>query len=225
MSVIAQQKGWLNCSKCPLHETRTKVVLGNGNLNAKIMFVGEGPGSQEDKKGEPFIGPSGDMLDKYLNTFDISRSDVFVDNIVGCWPHIIEIDGRRQTRKPSSEEILACRERIQESIYIVDPMVVITLGAPALQGLTGETAGITSVAGDVYETTVPGWYIDVEYPVYAMFHPAYLLRQTPPDPKDKKPDKRHPSVRTFKHYEDVLETLGILNEAYYGIDTMQGDKR
>lgn len=218
MSVIAQQKGWLSCSKCPLHETRTKVVLGHGNLNAKIMFIGEGPGPQEDKKGEPFIGPSGGMLNQFLETFDLDRADVFIDNMVACWPHIMEAGGRKQTRKPSPEEMLACRERIQNSIYTVDPLVVVTLGAPALQGLTGETSGIVSVAGEVYETSVPGWYTNVEYPVYAMFHPAYLIRQTPPDPNEKKPDERHPIRRTYRHFEDMLETLGLLNEAYFGVD-------
>jgi len=216
---IEAQKGWLNCSKCELHKTRGNVVLGHGNIHAKIMFVGEGPGSYEDKKGKPFVGPSGDMLDKFLKTFDINRSDVFVDNIVACFPHIIESEtGRRQIRKPSTDEIAACRERIQHSIYTVDPMLVVTLGASALQGLTGETGGIISVAGEVFEATVKGWYVHVQYPVYAMLHPAYLLRQTPPDPNEKKPDERHPVRRTFKHFEDFLETLGILNEAYYGID-------
>lgn len=219
MNRIAQQKGWLNCSKCPLHETRDKVVLGQGNLNAKIMFVGEGPGSQENKKGVPFVGPSGEMLDQFFKTFDINRSDVFIDNLVGCWPHITEAGtGRRQSRKPSPEEVTACRERIHHSIYTVDPMVIVTLGAPALQGLTGESSGIVSVAGEVFEASVRGWYTYVQYPVYAMFHPAYLLRQTPPDPNEKKPDERHPIRRTYKHFEDLLETVGILNEAYYGID-------
>jgi DNA polymerase len=219
MITIPQQKGWLNCSKCPLHEKRNKVVLGRGNLNAKIMFVGEGPGYKEDKTGKPFVGPSGDLLDKYLGTFDLSRADVFVDNMVACWPYIIdEGTERKQTRKPSPDEMLACRERIQNSIYTVDPLVIVTLGAPALQGLAGESGGILSMAGEVFETTVPGWYTDVAYPVYAMLHPAYLLRQTPPDPKEKKPDERHPVRRTYKHFEDMLETLGLLNEAYYGID-------
>jgi uracil-DNA glycosylase family 4 len=217
MSWIQQQKGWLNCSKCPLHESRDKVVLGRGNLNAKIMFIGEGPGPQEDKTGIPFCGPSGGMLDEIFNVFDINRSDVFLDNAVACFPHIQE-DGRKQIRKPSQEEISACRDRLNISIYTVDPTIIVTLGASALQGLTGETSGIVSVAGEVYETSIPGWYCNIEYPVYAMFHPSYLLRQTPPDPNEKKPNEKHPVRRTYKHFEDLLETIGMLSEAYYGVD-------
>lgn len=219
MNRIEQQKGWLTCSKCPLHETRTKVVLGRGNVDAKIMFVGEGPGPQENSRGVPFCGPSGDMLNQFLKNFDINRSDVFVDNMVACFPHIIEEgSGRKQARKPSPEEMAACRERIHHSIYTVDPLVIVTLGAPALQGLTGEATGIISAAGQVFEASVRGWYTYIQYPVYAMFHPAYLLRQTPPDPKEKKPDERHPIRRTYKHFEDVLDILSALNEAYYGFD-------
>lgn len=220
MSTIQSQKGWLHCSKCPLHKTRENVVLGRGNLNAKIMFVDEGPGPKEDKSGKPLVGPSSDLFDTFLSTFDIERSDVFIDNIVACWPHIIEDGGRRQTRKPSQEEILACRERIQHSIYTVDPMIIVALGASALQSLTGESAGIVSVAGEVFETRVPGWYTDVEYPVYATFRPEYLRKQTPLDPQAKKPDERHPIRRTYKNFKDMLDSLGLLNEAYYGVEMM-----
>lgn len=217
MSTIAQQVGWLTCTKCGLHKMRKQVVLGRGNLKAKIMFVGEGPGPTEDVRGEPFIGPAGDMLNQFLKVFDLNRADVFIDNTVACWPHV-DTDGKNVTRKPSAEEALACSERIQHSIYTVDPQVIVTLGAPALQALTGESTGITAVAGEVFETAVPGWYTSVPYPVHAMFHPAYLLRQTPLDPNEKKPNEKHPIRRTYRHFEDMLQTLGLLHEAWFGVD-------
>lgn len=221
MSTIKNQKGWLSCKKCPLHKTRENVVLGQGNLNAKIMFVGEGPGMTENTEGEPFIGASGNMLDDFMKVFDIHRSDVFIDNVVGCWPHTVEEGGKiKKTRKPSREEISACIERIQHSIYVVDPIVIVALGASALRALTGETAGITSAAGEIYEATIRGWYTHIQYSVYAMFHPAYILRQTPPDPNEKSPDEKHPLRKTYKHFEDMLETISLLDEAYYGLDNM-----
>lgn len=215
---LKEQKGWLNCSKCALHETRNKVVLGRGSRNAKLMFIGEGPGSQEDALGKPFVGASGDLVDELFKVFNINRADVFIDNIVACWPFVMD-SGRRVTRKPSTDEVSCCKQRIQQSIYLVDPTVIIALGDVALQSLCG-VSGITKAAGEVFETKVPGWYTDVTYPVYAMFHPAYLLRQTPPDPKEKKPNTRHPLFKTNRHFEDMLGTLRMLDEAYFGIDAM-----
>lgn len=224
MNHVKGQKGWLTCSKCALHKTRDKVVLGYGNLNAKIMFVGEGPGYQENLKGLPFVGPSGELLNKFLTAFDIDRNDVFFDNAVACWPHFIdEMSSKRQSRKPSSDEIMECKSRLELSIYTVDPTIIVALGGAALQALTGETGGITSCVGNVYETEVQGWYGKVKYPVYAMFHPAYLLRQTPPNPNEKKPDEQHPYRKTYKHFEDLLDTVSILNEAYYGVDYQLND--
>ena len=215
---LKEQMGWLNCSRCKLHEFRNKVVLGRGSRKAQIMFIGEGPGHEEDMSGEPFVGPSGDLLDKFLNVFEINRADVFIDNIVGCRPFVMD-EGKKVTRKPANEEVLACKPRLQQSIYLVDPTIIVSLGGPALQALTG-VGGITGAAGNVFETEVSGWYLDIHYPVYAMFHPAYILRQTPPGVKEKKTDERHPLRKTYKHFEDMLDTLRTLNKAYYGVETL-----
>jgi DNA polymerase len=215
---IKSQASWRDCKECPLHKSRKNVVLGRGHIKASVMFVGEGPGKTEDEEGVPFAGPSGDLLNQFLSTFDLPRANVFVDNVVACWPYVVDSSGLKQTRKPQPSEMNACKMRLIESIYTVDPMVIVALGASALQGLTGETGSIVANAGNIFEMSIPGWYIPVRYPVYAMMHPAYLLRQTPPDPKEKKPDERHPIRRTYKHFKDMLETVHILNEAYYGVD-------
>lgn len=217
MSYLPQQKGWLQCSKCPLHKTRSHVVLGQGNHSAKVMVIGEGPGSQEDRTGTPFCGASGDMLDSLLDVFEINRGDLFIDNVVACWPFIVD-NGRRISRKPSALEVRACKERVEHAIYSVDPYVVIALGGAALQALTGVSTGITQAAGEVFEVEVPGWYAPVKYSVYATFHPAYILRQTPPSQSEKKVNEKHPLYKLYTHFEDVMESVGFLEEAYIGIE-------
>lgn len=213
---IKEQRGWLRCTRCPLHKTRNNVVLGRGNTDAKMMFIGEGPGVEEDREGEPFVGKSGHLLDNVFRVFDINRSDVFLDNVVACWPFIMDNE-RKVSRKPSSEELLACRQRVQQSIYTVDPIVIVALGDSALQSLTG-TSGILKSAGEVFETAVPGWYTEVTYPVYAMYHPAYILRQTPPNPNEKRVNKKHPLHKFYSNFTDMLETVRMLSEAYHGVD-------
>lgn len=167
---------WLSCERCQLCDTRSNVVLGVGHPKAEVMIVGEGPGPREDEAGVPFDGASGVELNKFIGRLQWEREDLFIDNIVSCWP--VDDDGERLvTRKPGVDELKACWPRISETIYRVDPLVIIALGAAALKGLTGSTTKISAARGDLFFAEIPGMYKKVRYPVFPTFHPAYLLRQ------------------------------------------------
>lgn len=159
---------WGNCTKCPLHETRRTIVLGEGPQNADIVIVGEAPGKVEDETGKPFRGASGAVLDEKLEIAGIDRDKIFITNAVACHPP--------EDRDPEPEEIAACRPRLLETIYIVDPILIIAMGAVAAKALTGKAQKITSKRGEILTISIPGIVDEVQYPVLLTVHPAYLLR-------------------------------------------------
>ena len=110
----------LQCVACGLHETRTKVVCGIGNPDARLMFIGEGPGFQEDRQGIPFVGPAGKLLDSLLDSIDMSREDVCIANMVKCRPP--------ENRDPAPPELAACAKYLDRQIELVDPKLIVTLG-------------------------------------------------------------------------------------------------
>lgn len=167
---------YADCTRCPLCETRDKLVLGVGDHHADVMIFGEGPGPSEDERGLPFIGPSGALLNKVLKLIGWHRDDLFLDNVVACWP-CQETEERWVTRKPNKDEIMACRLRVTETIRQIDPIAIIALGGAALYGLTGDPTKITKARGELFFALVPGVYKNVSYPVFPTFHPAYILRQ------------------------------------------------
>lgn len=170
---------WITCEKCELCEDRTFVVIGRGDPQAKVMFVGEGPGPKEDEEGVPFTGPSGDLLNQFLGRIGWPRQTVFVDNIVGCWPHreSTEDPNKMITQKPNTKQMTACLPRLWDAIYQVDPILIVALGRLALKGLTGVDEAISSTRGTLFMASIPGYYKRVTYPVIPTFHPAYLLRK------------------------------------------------
>ena len=153
---------YTECQKCPLGKLgRTHIVFGQGNPNAKLMFIGEGPGRDEDIQGLPFVGRSGQLLNKILEIVNIKREDVFITNIVKCRPP--------NNRQPLPDEMGMCKKLLLvQQIKIIRPTFICTLGATALQGLTEKTFKITHVRGQTlsYEgiTLIP------------TYHPAYILR-------------------------------------------------
>jgi uracil-DNA glycosylase family 4 len=193
-------KIWLDCKRCPLHQTRKKVVLGTGNHRADVIIIGEGPGPTEDAQGTPFIGESGKLLNSILYKLQINRNDLFIDNVVACWP-TMEKDGELTTRKPNKEEIEACRDRINEVIYRIDPIAIIAFGGTALSALTGINDKITSARKDIYRAIVPGFYKNIGYPLFPTFHPAFLLR----NPIDRK----NSAVNLFKN--DLIEVFKLID--------------
>jgi DNA polymerase len=155
-----------NCHLCDLAKNRTKVVFGEGSENAKVMFIGEGPGESEDETGRPFVGKAGELLSKMIeNAIGIQRSSVYIANIVKCRPP--------SNRVPTHAEVTACKPYLLKQIEIIKPTIIVALGATALNSLLGEDLSITKVRGKQYKfantTLIP------------TFHPSYLLRN--PDAK------------------------------------------
>ena len=130
------------CPKCRLAETRTLAVPGEGSPTARIMFVGEGPGENEDKTGRPFVGAAGQLLNKLLTQAGITREDVFITNIVKCRPP--------QNRVPLADEVEACSDYLMAQIAIIEPNIVCPLGTPALQTLLGSQFKITQARCKVF---------------------------------------------------------------------------
>ena len=155
------------CRKCPhLAASRKNVVFGVGNVDSPLMFVGEAPGADEDEQGEPFVGKAGQLLTKIIQTMGFTRDTVYIANILKCRP-----DTPGQTignRKPTSEEMKTCLPYLLAQVDLVQPQVIVALGAIAVEGLLGKTAGITKLRGQ--------WQKFRGVPVMPTYHPAYLLR-------------------------------------------------
>jgi uracil-DNA glycosylase family 4 len=151
-----------DCRRCPLSEGRTTIVFGDGDPDAELMFIGEGPGEQEDLSGLPFVGRAGELLTRMIERgLGISRSDVYICNIVKCRPP--------GNRTPLANEVSACRPFLDAQIDAVSPRVIVTLGKPAASLLLGRDVSITRVRGT--------WHDYRGIPVMPTFHPAFILRQ------------------------------------------------
>jgi uracil-DNA glycosylase len=152
------------CQACKLCEKRKQAVLGVGALNAPWLFIGEGPGSEEDDQGEPFVGPAGKLLDAMLAAAGLQRGrEVYIANVVKCRPP--------GNRNPSPEETHACAPLLDRQIELIQPKLIVALGKIALMRLTGTDASMASMRGKQHE------YRGI--PVIATYHPAYLLRNLP----------------------------------------------
>lgn len=155
------KKTTMACTNCKLSQSRTQVVFGEGNLHAGIMLIGEGPGYYEDELGRPFVGPSGELLDKILGACGFTRWEhVYIANIVKCRPP--------QNREPLPEERLACLPYLKKQIRLIDPRIIVLLGATALKGLISAEMKISEIRGTWIE-----WEKRIVMPTY---HPAALLR-------------------------------------------------
>ncbi len=152
------------CSKCPLHETRTKAVFGAGNANADLMFVGEAPGAEEDRQGLPFVGRAGQLLNELLQGIGMSREDVFIANVLKSRPP--------GNRDPLPLEIEACRPYLLEQVRLIEPRVVCTLGNFSTKLLSGSPVGITRVRGTPQVHELGGRTVFL----LPLFHPAAALR-------------------------------------------------
>ena len=159
----------LACSKCHLAQTRTKVVFGQGNPGASLVFVGEAPGADEDREGEAFIGRAGQLLTRMIEAMGLSRDDVFICNVLKCRPP--------DNRAPSTDEIAACSGYLMEQLKIIQPKVIVALGAPASQTLLNTREAIGRLRGRFHEFH-PSGQPDGGLAIKLMptYHPAYLLR-------------------------------------------------
>jgi len=141
-------------------------VFGVGSIDADLMFVGEAPGADEDEQAEPFVGKAGQLLTKIIETMGLGRGDVYIANILKCRP---DTPGQSAgNRKPTPEEMQTCIPYLHEQIDLIQPKVLVALGATAVEGLLGKTIGITKLRGQ--------WRSYRNIPLMPTYHPAYLLR-------------------------------------------------
>lgn len=193
----------LKCVECPhLVRTRTQVVFGVGNPNADLMFVGEAPGAEEDRQGEPFVGPAGQLLTKIIKAMGFSRDTVYIANILKCRPDMPA--GSFGNRPPRPDEMDICKPYLFSQIDIIRPRVLVALGATAVNGLLGITAPISSVRGR--------WQSFRGIPVMPTYHPSYLCRA------EKEADRGVAQKR--KVWEDMLQVLEKLEKPI--TDRMRG---
>lgn len=164
---------WGQCTDCDLSEGRRYVVLGEGSDSAKLLFLGEGPGADEDETGRPFVGKTGQLLRAFIQEAGLRPEEYFLDNVVCCR----STDAHGKDCPPRPHQIGACRYRLREVIYELDPVLVVALGATAYKSLTGRSDTISNARGHIYPGPIPGWIRhEVQYPVFAMYHPSYLER-------------------------------------------------
>jgi len=159
-SLSELREACLSCQKCSLCETRTNVVFGVGKEDAEVLFIGEGPGEQEDLKGEPFVGRAGKLLDDMLELIDLDRSKIYIANMVKCRPP--------QNRDPLNIEQEACSAWLKAQIEIMRPRIIVCLGRISAMRFIKEDFKITKEHGQ--------WFIQDGVMVMALFHPAALLR-------------------------------------------------
>lgn len=172
----------LNCRRCPLRKGATNVVFGEGDPHAGIMFIGEGPGGEEDKMGRPFVGAAGKLLDRIIAAAGWKREEVYIANVVKCRPP--------GNRNPLQEEIEVCFPLLEKQIELIDPQIIVTLGAVSAKVLLG--------SWNLYITRERGkWHQFGNRMLMPTFHPAALLR----DPAKKRPV-----------WEDIKQVMALYNE-------------
>lgn len=228
-SLTVLKEEYQGCNKCTLSQTRTNVVFGYGNPNAQVMIIGEAPGEHDDLAGQPFVGPSGQWLDCYLAAASVNEElmeqstyrvanptyynptrvrellleEFFFTNTVCCRPP--------ENRDPTPLERTACKDRLLETIYLVDPVIIIAAGKVAMEVLLGKKVpSILAKRGEMFEATIPGKFANVNYPCVPILHPAFLMRN------------QDEGIGSYseKTYNDIVSVMQILDEfnlLHYGI--------
>ena len=157
------------CVQCALHQGRTQTVFGQGDPNARLVFVGEAPGYEEDKQGLAFVGRAGQLLTRMIVAMGFTREEVFICNVLKCRPP--------NNRDPSADEILACSAYLREQLGIIQPVVLVALGAPAAKTLLNTAQSIGKPRGRFHDYHLSGVSGEgATIPLMPTYHPAYLLR-------------------------------------------------
>jgi DNA polymerase len=182
MDWTSLKEACLNCRKCTLCETRTNVVFGGGNEQAEVMFVGEGPGEQEDLTGQPFVGRAGKLLDDMLSIIDLDRTNIYIANMVKCRPP--------QNRDPLGVEKDACMDWLREQTRLISPKIIICLGRIAAMSLIREDFKISIEHGQ--------WTEKNGVRMMALYHPAALLRD---------PRRRPETFEDLKEIQRVIKEI------------------
>jgi uracil-DNA glycosylase len=170
-----------DCTRCRLHKGRTKLVFGVGNVNAELMFIGEGPGADEDAQGEPFVGRAGQLLNNMIAAMGLRRQDVYIANVVKCRPP--------GNRTPEKDECDVCSPFLLRQIEVIQPKVIVALGAVAAKNLLAMNDSMANLRGR--------WYDFKNSKLLVTYHPAYLLR----DPRQKK--------EAWKDLQMAMKYLGL----------------
>lgn len=170
-----------DCTRCKLHQGRKNLVFGVGNPNAELMFVGEGPGADEDAQGEPFVGRAGQLLNNMIAAMGLRREDVYIANVVKCRPP--------NNRQPERDECETCMPFLLRQVEVIRPKIIVALGATAAKNLLGLNDAMSNLRGKLYDFR--GTKLVVSY------HPAFLLR----DPRQKK--------EAWKDLQVVMQYLGL----------------
>ena len=170
-----------DCTRCKLHKGRTKIVFGTGNPNAELMFVGEGPGRDEDLSGEPFVGRAGKLLTDMIKAMGLQREQVYIANVVKCRPP--------ENRLPEKDEIATCSPFLMRQIDAIKPKVICTLGSCSAQTLLQTAQGISKLRGE--------WFDFRGTKLMPTYHPAYLLRNPAAKPE------------VWKDLQKVMAVLGL----------------
>ncbi|MBN1880531.1 MAG: uracil-DNA glycosylase [Deltaproteobacteria bacterium] len=174
-----------DCRRCKLCEGRTNIVFGQGNPDAVLMFVGEGPGRDEDIQGIPFVGRAGQLLTKIIEAIDLAREDVYIGNIIKCRPP--------KNRDPEPDEVNACMPFLMKQIEAIHPQIICTLGAVATRNLLGIKTPVSKIRGSFQRLDRAGGVM-----VMPTFHPAYLLRD---------PSKKRDAWEDMKKVRDLYKTF------------------
>lgn len=187
-----------NCSRCKLsRQGRKQIVFGTGDAHAELMFIGEGPGADEDQQGLPFVGRAGQLLNNMINAMGLKREQVYIANIVKCRPP--------QNRTPERDECDTCSPFLMRQIGVIKPKVIVALGATAAKNLLGVQESMASLRGRFYDFSPPGEVDENSDPLVCKlavtYHPAFLLR----DPRQKK--------ETWKDLQMVMKYLGLESPA------------
>ena len=179
---MADIRGDLNgCRRCPLCETRTQIVFGDGDENARLVFVGEGPGYEEDKQGVPFVGAAGQLLSKIIQAMHLQRRDVYICNIIKCRPP--------GNRNPKPAEIDACKPYLERQLKVIKPELICALGTFAAQTLLATDTPISKLRGEFYD------FMGIR--ILPTYHPAYLLRN---------PEKKR---EVWEDMKKLMHVLGL----------------
>ena len=175
------------CTRCSLSETRTQTVFGTGDVRARWMFIGEAPGADEDRQGEPFVGRAGQLLTSMIRALGLRRGDVYIANVLKCRPP--------GNRDPRPDEAASCRGYLERQIELVSPSIVVAVGRVAAQNLLATDTPLARLRGKVHALGARGW------PLVVTYHPAYLLRS----PGEKR-----------KAWQDLLFARSILRRVEAG---------
>ncbi len=188
-----------SCTRCPLGATRLNAVPGEGNVNADVMFVGEGPGFDEDRQGRPFVGRAGQLLDKMILAMGLTREKVFIANIAKCHPMTDPLHPEKHgnDRAPNAQEIACCRKYIEQQIAIVCPKYVVALGGVAAKALISDAGSLGALRGKFHNLHLDSVELPKPVKILATFHPAALLR----NPNWKKD--------AWKDLQMVMDELGL----------------